>query len=55
MSPKRGHRIAQAVARGLLKRDRLELRAVEALLSAVEPKGRPAKRARRTRIPQRSR
>jgi hypothetical protein len=46
---KPANRIVRAVTRGLLERDRLQLRAVGALLSVVEPKKRHPKRPRRKR------
>jgi hypothetical protein len=55
MSSKPGSRIVQAVTRGLLERDRLQLRAADALLSAVEPKTRRPTRPRGKRNPKRTR
>lgn len=55
MSSKPGSRIVQAVTRGLLERDRLQLRAVDALLSAVEPTKRRPKGPRRKRNLKRTR
>jgi hypothetical protein len=49
MSRKPGTRIVRAVTDRLWERDRLQMRAVDALLSAVEPKKRRPKRPRRRR------
>jgi glyceraldehyde-3-phosphate dehydrogenase/erythrose-4-phosphate dehydrogenase len=40
-------RLGRAIARALLKRDRLEIQAIDALLSAAAPRKRQAMRRRR--------
>jgi hypothetical protein len=50
MSRKPSPRIVRAVADRLWERDRLQMRAVDALLSAVEPKRRRLKRPPRKRL-----
>jgi hypothetical protein len=55
MSMKTGKRIVRAATRRLWERDRLQMRAVDALLSAVEPKRRRPKRPRRNRNAKRTR
>jgi len=48
MAPKVGKRIVRALNAALLERDRAELRAVDALLTVIEPpRRRPAKARRR--------
>jgi hypothetical protein len=53
MAPKLGKRIAKAVSGALMKRDQMEMRAVDALLSAIERPRKSRAKTERRRLDQR--
>jgi hypothetical protein len=55
MAPKLGKRIVRAVNDALLERDRAEMRAVDALLTVIEPSRRRRTKTRRRRAVRRRR